>query len=289
MLMSVTVCVIQRYFVSLASEMKTNTQYNMKGSIKSLYMLCLTMVTALCLSCSQKSKLEQFVDETSKLCPIDLGEIGKLSTVAIEDNGDLAIELCLNEDVINTDILTKNDNGKVFFLEGVLYMPEDVQKILKEVVNEKVNFIYRYVGDRSHKKVEFKVTWQELETAFNSEPTEINYEQKLQEQIDEINKSCPIKPNDEYTLDSVTLDSDFFTYHYSLEDNSNTLAKFEESANETKAELAELLRQNANSMAFLLTACINTNHGIRYHYNVKNSNKTFDIEFTPENLKEIRK
>ncbi len=287
--MSVTVCVIQRYFVPLASEMKTNTQYNMKESIKSLYMLCLTMVTALCLSCSQKSKLEQFVDETSKQCPIALGEIGKLSTVAIEDNGDLAIELCLNEEVINTDILTKNDNGKVFFLEGVLYMPEDVQKILKEVVNEKVNFIYRYVGDRSHKKVEFKVTWQELETAFNSEPTEVNYDQKLQEQIDEINKSCPIKPNDEYTLDSVTLDSDFFTYHYSLEDNSNTLAKFEESANETKAELAELLRQNANSMAFLLTTCINTNHGIRYHYNVKNSNKTFDIEFTPENLKEIRK
>ena len=288
--MSVTVCVIQRYFVSLASEMKTNTQYNMKGSIKSLYMLCLTMVTALCLSCNQKSKLEQFVDETSKQCPIDLGELGKMSSIVIEENGDVTIELCLNEDYISEDLLEANDSSKYIYLDGVTYQPEYVQNLLKEIVNEKVNFVYRYVGDRSKKKVEYKITWQELEKAFNSKPVlTANDEKQLREQVDGMNKTCPIKPREEYTLDSVTLDKGFLTYHFTLEVNSNTLSKLEESVIETKAELAENLRQNLSGMESLFTTCIMTNRTIRYHYRISNSYKTFDLDFTPENLKEIMK
>ena len=252
-------------------------------------MLCLLAMVALCVSCSQKSKIQLMVEDAQKQCPIDLGVIGKVSSVTY-DNGELVMELCMNEEVFNLDMISADkEAAKRSALNSMATQTDDLKSLLDEVIKEKASFVYRYVGDKSKKVVEVKLTYDELQKALNTTPENVDYEAEFRSQAEAANAQCPCQPSPSTTLDSVTVNDNYLVYNYTIDEDNMNMDDIMKNPDDVKATLAESLRMNMSAMRMFALSCVETNHGISYHYIGNKSGREFSIDFTTVNIRELMK
>ena len=259
----------------------------MNRKIKSFVTLCILAVVALCVSCQQKSKIQLMVEDAQKQCPIDMGVIGKVSSVTYE-NGELVMELCMNEEVFNLDMISADkEAAKRSALNSMATQTDDLKGLLDEVIKEKASFVYRYVGEKSKKLVEVRLTYEELQKALNTTPEDVDYEAEFRSQMEAANAQCPYQSSATTVLDSVTVNDDYLVYNYTIDEDNMDMNGMIENPDEVKATLAESLRMNMSAMRMFALSCVETNHGISYHYIGNKSGREFSIDFTIANIREL--
>ena len=258
----------------------------MKGILKNFVTLCLFSVVLCCVSCTQKSKVEQLVEEASKQCPMDLGLVGKLSSVAYAD-GVLTLELCINEDIVPIGLFADEEYLKSSSIGSLSVMPENFKNIMSELVKEKASMVFRYVGDKSKKSYELKISCEELEAGLNSSMNDMDYEKQLDAQLAVGSEQYPLDMGNGVVLDSVSKSDEFVIYHYSIDESYSTIAEIDKNSANIKTMLLTNIQQNINTMRLFLVCCVNTSRGIEYRYCGKDSGDKFSFYFSKANIEEL--
>jgi len=261
----------------------------MKTRINSFLTLCFIALVTMCVSCSEKSKLQQAVEEASKQCPMDLGLVGKISSFSYE-NKELTIELCMNEGLIKVSTINDDlETAKKSILNSVSTQPDELKDMMSEVVKEKATLVYRYVGDKTKGVAEVRISYDELETALNKTTGDVDFQEELDSQVKIINQQCPSQIDKITTLVNVTMDDESITYHYTIAEESVEMKTLMENVENMKAGLANSIINNMSSMHTFIVACINTNRSLVYHYVGDNSGDDFSVVFSVDELAELAK
>lgn len=242
----------------------------LKGIVVSL---CLTVLIVILSACAN-SKLEKLVEELDKECPIQVGDIGEVTSFILED-GNLVVDYEIDESFVNLEVLDKNPellkNNAVLMCNNAT---RELQTVLSLLVEEDAGWVLKYKGKTTGKELSIFLDAEEIKEAMEVTEEDKNPMDFLKKQVEITNVQCPMRIDQGMTITKLTIEGWYVVYNVEIDENLYSVEAIESSLTEVKENIAAGLDKNDPAIQLFLEACKQANKGIAYKYIGKISGKS---------------
>ena len=249
---------------------------------------------ALLLASCNSSKLQQAVDAANEACPYELGQLGKLNSVVLEKEY-VVFNYEVNEDVFSPDSLKAGEQLAQSLIKNLFANPDnDTKELLKVMVDQRMGMKYVFSGKKSGHTTESLIGADVLKVLVGTEKSvALDKEESLpqavadstaatlQNELDEVNKICPLILGNGMTLEKVELEGSYIVYHCTLDENVLTIKAVEKDAQNVKKTMLNAIPK----IRQFRTLCKAQEKGLIYRYRGLKSGNTFGIVITTAEMK----
>lgn len=257
----------------------------MKNLLTILSLAAIVMLTAGCQS-EKINKLKLALEEANKQCPMDMGEIGQMSSIEFDDDAmEVQFHYTINEDALSIDELKKTSNETARDQLKLLFSREENKKMLDQMIDAEVGLGAIYKGDSSGETLKVTLSLDDLKEIKDNpmSETEIN-RQLLKNMITQENKLYPT--NIESGMDIIRSydDGDYLVYDICIEEETYdfVLCKDAVESGEAKANISTSFADPMIKRIFKIIVPLEK--GLKYHYYGSKTGESFDVTFTPDEL-----
>lgn len=248
-----------------------------------LYIVFVTLTFSAC----QHRTLEEAVAQANSHCPYDMGQSGKLKSVALE--GDYVTftyewtQSLESFEHLRTSISEAGDR-----ISMLLSDPDgDTRELLRLIMAEAKGIRYVFQHATAPKPVVKKLSVKALKTILEGKiPPKKGHKKSSVAQVDlpiaihQANATYPQALGNGIRLDSIELEGNFLVYHSSLEETEVSIKAISDNAESVKKSMLQALTQSGN----FLSLCTAHHKGLIFRYHGLKSGKTFGIIISPEEM-----
>lgn len=262
---------------------------NILSKLNKAVILCALLLAMGLMSSCQKTKLKTMVEITNKQCPMSLGEVGEITSIAY-DGDNVVYTFSMNEEMINFEVLKENPGSIKASIATMFQNPSpNVKEMLDLVVKcqSGIQFIYR--GKSSGEEVRCRMTPDELKDIMNKEVDAAESDlAKLEMQLKMANLQFPLQASEEVTIEKVLLSDESVVYTCRINEKACDIQTLTDRKDNVKEEIAKTLSDKSNAaMQLFIKYCLNCNKNIVYRYVGDQSGKQCDVLFSTSELKEL--
>lgn len=255
---------------------------------KILTILSLAAIVIMAAGCQSEkvNKLKLALEEANKQCPVDMGEMGQMSSIEFDDDAmEVQFHYTINEDALSIDELKKTSNETARDQLKLLFSREENKKMLDQMIDAEVGLGAIYKGDSSGETLKVTLSLDDLKKIKDNpvSETEIN-RQLLKNMITQENKLYPT--NIESGMDIIRSydDGDYLVYDICIEEETYdfVLCKDAVESGEAKANISTSFADPMIKRIFKIIVPLKK--GLKYHYYGNKTGDSFDVTFTPDEL-----
>ena len=228
--------------------------------------------------------LNKKVKEMNEECPIDLGSLGKMEGVYIDDDN-VIMRLVVSKGAgLNINAMRNNEEQfKNGFITG-FSNSEDSRILMKVIVDANAGFTIRFIQADALDSIDFRLSTDDLKEALNSADMTGSPMKIIETMANNANVQCPQPIDDVTVMTKVSLEDNYLTYYYDIDESQVSIDALNESKAAMKAEIARNLLADDPTLEQIRKNCINANVGIRYIYVGTSSKKQMIIVFESSEL-----
>jgi len=260
----------------------------LKKSSRFMLLCSLSLLMVIMTGC-QEAKLKTVIGIANKQCPIDMGEVGKITSI-IYDGNNVVYTLNMNEEITNIKILKDNPESMKSSIKMMFQNPAaDVKQMLELVAKCNSGLHMIFVGNKSGEQAVCELTTEELKDVLGTNADPAQSEQtKLEAQLKMANLQFPMQASEEVVVEKIQLIGESVVYICTLDEDLCPISQIEENAVEVKANIASTLASQTDpATQIFLKTCVNNNKNIAYRYIGKESGKQYDVVITVPELKKM--
>lgn len=246
------------------------------------------MLTSLVLySCdSSKKELQAGIESANKECPMDLGMIGKISSIEFDKDADEVImTMTISKDMpLKISALNKLKNTLKRAMMGNWAKSEDGLKLIEEIAkaDSKMTIVMR--TENADENIKLKISKDEVKDLAEGKIDPISPRDLLEIMITSTNAQCPMQIDEVTILSSVSLEGTNVVYNYSLDEDVVTMDVIEQNKISIKSNLKQALSTPDPTMKQMISECKEANTGISYRYVGNTTGNVCVIKFGPSEL-----
>lgn len=242
-------------------------------------LVCLLAVTAVLSSCNmKKAKLQVDIENANKMCPVNLGSVGKMTAIKFDEASNQAQFIFeVNEDVVNIDDLQASAKETRDVMISSL-SSSGTKDLIDDLVKADAGLAIIYKEKKSNKEFKVEFTPQELKQAISNDMTDEEQANKqLSATITQVNATLPQVIDEGMKMIKMYSTDTYAVYEVELDEKLYDMNNFESQKKDVKDAMAEEFSDPAT--ASLLKLIKKTNRGLKYVYRGDKSGKEVQITF----------
>lgn len=251
------------------------------------YTILYIAFVALTFSACQHRTLEEAVAQANSHCPYDMGQSGKLKSVALEEDY-VTFTYEWTQSLESFEHLRTSIGEAGGRISMLLSDPDgDTRELLKLIMDEAkgIRYVFQHATDPKPIVEELSVTALRSILAGNIPPKEEHQKFSVAQielpiAIHQANATYPQALGNGIRLDSIELEGNFLVYHSSLEETEVSIKTISDNAESVKKSMLQSLAQSGN----FLSLCTAYHKGLIFRYHGLKSGKTFGIIISPEEM-----
>lgn len=264
---------------------------NLVKKCSGFMLICsLSLVVMLATSC-QEAKLKAVIAVANKQCPMDMGQAGKITSIAY-DGKNVVYNFQMNEEFTDINALKKHPEGMKESIQTMFRNPaKEVKKMFEMMVDCNAGLQVIFMGDKSGDKATAEFTADELKETLNTDADETQSDlAKLKGQIKMANLQFPMKASEDIEMEKIELSDESVIYICKVDEDLSDVNLIEENAEAVKQGMVTALanQKDPASQLFLQT-CVNCNKNIVYKYVGNQSGTEYEVVITVDELKDMLK
>lgn len=253
---------------------------------KCLKLFLFAIVAIACAACSNDSALKMQIESGKKVCPINLGMAGKLTSMDY-DSKEKQVEFLftVNKQIMDVEDIKKDasiakESMKLALSKG------DLNKLLGMMVDADASLKVVYKNKGSNDDFSIVIPAEELKAIYENPMSEEDSDRMLlQNSIKQEQHRLPTTIERGLKVVDVKDNGKNLVYTCEVDENLYEIITMEESKDELKSNMRSMLKDR--SMRQQAKILSKLNKGFVYEYVGNPSGKKVVIEFTPEELGEI--
>lgn len=229
------------------------------------------------------TKLKKTIKEANEACPVNMGMVGTLLSIKFDENeNEVKVYFSIDDDITSIDVIRENE--QMFMKTLKLSFSDADQKVfLKELIEAGVGMSVIYEGASSGKSHKFTFTLDDLKEIYNNPLSEKEINQLyLENEITTTNASLPSVLDEGMELVRMFDDGKNVVYLTLLDEEIYDIDDFKYSWYEAKQSIRESFGDPI--LKRFLEKLKSLDKGLVYRYQGKQSGKSCDITFIPEEL-----
>lgn len=231
-------------------------------------------------------KLKKEIEAANRLCPADMGMMGVMNSITYDQKAnEVHFDFNVNEEFMGEDAFSGNEAMLRKILNLSLSKGES-KKLVEHLVKAGASLLITYNGSTSGKKIEIKLTVEELKGIVNNpmKDEEIN-KSVLEAEIALVNSQCPSPMEDGVALVNVCDDGNNVVYVLQVDEKDIDISLLRSAKAELKREMQGEI--NDPSMKRMFEMITSLGKGLVYRYKGATSGDYVDIEFSKEELESL--
>ena len=234
---------------------------NLLKKSSGLMLLCSVSLLMIVMTGCQEAKLKTVIRIANKQCPLDMGEVGNITSI-IYDGDNVVYTLNMNEEITNIKILKDNPESMKSSIKMMFQNPAaDVKEMLKLMAKCNSGLHMIFVGNKSGEQAVCELTAEELKEV--------------------INTNADPAQSGQTKLESVV-------YICSVDEELCPISQIEENAAEVKEGIVSTLASQTDpATQIFIKTCVENNKNITYRYIGKDSGKQYDVVIPVSDLKKM--
>lgn len=141
---------------------------NLLKKSSGLMLLCSVSLLMIVMTGCQEAKLKTVIGIANKQCPLDMGEVGNITSI-IYDGDNVVYTLNMNEEITNIKILKDNPESMKSSIKMMFQNPAaDVKEMLKLMAKCNSGLHMIFVGNKSGEQAVCELTAEELKEVINT-------------------------------------------------------------------------------------------------------------------------
>lgn len=252
-------------------------------------LLCSLLLLMVSISSCQKSKLKAVVAIANKQCPMDMGEVGTITSITY-NGSNVVYTLNMNESITDIAILKDNPESMKESIKIMFRNPaKDVKEMLKLVAECNAGLQMKFVGKDSGEEAVCELTSEEVKEVLKAESDPSQSERaKLEAQLKMANLQFPMQASEEILIEKIELSDESVVYICKVDEDACPISQIEANAEEVKKEIvANLAAQSDPATQVFLKTCINNDKSVAYRYIGTKSGNHYDIVITLPELEKM--
>lgn len=252
-------------------------------------LLCSLSLLMVFISSCQESKLKAVVAIANKQCPMDMGEVGTITSI-IYDGDNVVYSLNLNESITDISVLKKNPESMKESVKTMFQNPAaEVKQMLQLVTECNAGLQMIFIGKDSGEKAVCEITSEELKNILKTEGDSSQSEQaKLEAQVKMANLQFPMQASPQILIEKMEISNESVVYICKVDEDACPISQIEANAKEVKQGIvATLAAQSDPATQLFLKTCINNDKNIAYKYIGTKSGKEYEVVVTLPELKKM--
>ncbi|WP_294630256.1 hypothetical protein [uncultured Bacteroides sp.] len=253
------------------------------------FMLLCSLLLMVSISSCQQSKLKAVIAIANKECPIDMGDVGTVTSI-VYDGNNVVYTLNMNESMTDIAVLKDNpenlkESTKIMFRNPA----KDVKEMLKLIAECNAGLQMKFVGKDSGQEVVSGLSSEEVKEILNAEADPAQSERaKLEAQIKMTNLQFPMQASEEVIIEKMELSDESVVYICKVDEDICPVSQIEANAEGVKEGIvANLSAQTDPATQAFLQSCINNDKNIVYRYIGTKSDNQYDVVVTLSELKNM--
>lgn len=229
--------------------------------------------------------LKRQVKAINKQCPIDLGLLGKVTYVDLDERT-IVYHVDINPNVLN---ISKLKGHLKDVKQGILLNFSDDETSLAQFIAAKCNLRYEYTDSETREQLVINISADELKNlnALVGNPQELA-QRRIENFVTTGRLQLPMQIDEVTTLSDIIIEGENVGYIYTIDETVVKSDVINERLDVLRDNIKERLLGEDLSMAMLVDALTKGGKGLIYRYFMSESKKQYDIVFTPEEVAELQ-
>ena len=252
-------------------------------------LLCSLLLLMVSISSCQESKLKAVVAIANKQCPMDMGEVGTITSITY-DGSNVVYTLNMNESITDIAILKDNPESMKESIKIMFRNPaKDVKEMLKLVAECNAGLQMKFVGKDSGEEAVCELTPEEVKEVLKAESDPSQSERaKLEAQLKMANLQFPMQASEEVIVEKIEVIGESVVYICSVDEELCPISQIEENAAEVKEGIVSTLASQTDpATQIFIKTCVDNNKSIAYRYIGKESGQQYDVIIPLSDLKKM--
>ena len=252
-------------------------------------LLCSLLLLMVSISSCQESKLKAVVAIANKQCPMDMGEVGTITSITY-DGSNVVYTLNMNESITDIAILKDNPESMKESIKIMFRNPaKDVKEMLKLVAECNAGLQMKFVGKDSGEEAVCELTPEEVKEVLKAESDPSQSERaKLEAQLKMANLQFPMQASEEVIVEKIEVIGESVVYICSVDEELCPISQIEENAAEVKEGIVSTLASQTDpATQIFIKTCVDNNKSIAYRYIGKESGQQYDVIIPVSDLKKM--
>ena len=244
---------------------------NLLKKSSGLMLLCSVSLLMIVMTGCQEAKLKTVIGIANKQCPLDMGEVGNITSI-IYDGDNVVYTLNMNEEITNIKILKDNPESMKSSIKMMFQNPAaDVKEMLKLMAK---------CNSGLHMKLKEVINT-------NADPAQSG-QTKLEAQLKMANLQFPMQASEEVVVEKIEIIGESVVYICSVDEELCPISQIEENAAEVKEGIVSTLASQTDpATQIFIKTCVENNKNITYRYIGKDSGKQYDVVIPVSDLKKM--
>lgn len=262
---------------------------NLLKKSSGLMLLCSVSLLMIVMTGCQEAKLKTVIGIANKQCPLDMGEVGNITSI-IYDGDNVVYTLNMNEEITNIKILKDNPESMKSSIKMMFQNPAaDVKEMLKLMAKCNSGLHMIFVGNKSGEQAVCELTAEELKEVINTNADPAQSGQtKLEAQLKIANLQFPMQASEEVVVEKIEIIGESVVYICSVDEELCPISQIEENAAEVKEGIVSTLASQTDpATQIFIKTCVENNKNITYRYIGKDSGKQYDVVIPVSDLKKM--
>ena len=245
---------------------------NLLKKSSGLMLLCSVSLLMIVMTGCQEAKLKTVIGIANKQCPLDMGEVGNITSI-IYDGDNVVYTLNMNEEITNIKILKDNPESMKSSIKMMFQNPAaDVKEMLKLMAKCNSGLHMIFVGNKSGE---------------HADPAQSG-QTKLEAQLKMANLQFPMQASEEVVVEKIEIIGESVVYICSVDEELCPISQIEENAAEVKEGIVSTLASQTDpATQIFIKTCVENNKNITYRYIGKDSGKQYDVVIPVSDLKKM--
>ncbi len=251
---------------------------------KYIYLLAVAAITIMGAAACSESKLQQKVDEANQECPKEMGLLGEITSVTLEE-GNVVFTYTVNEDYINIEALNNADpemmkrNALLVFRHPT----KDFEDLLVAIEEEQAGLVINFTGSETGNVFSITLCSDDLLAAANS-TEEKDYNAALLGHAEFINAQCPMALEPGVTLADVSVTEGYLVYHCVI-DSVYSIQELNATNEQARPEIINSLNGSDPVKEIVLILCERAEKGIAIRYTATDTEEECVIAIPVDELR----
>lgn len=238
--------------------------------MRKLLLVALTLFVSLFfISCdNSKDELRKQVEQMNRQCPIDLGIVGKASSIELNEAEDEVIYTITLGNRLPMKISALNQMKSALKRSIISNYAQDETMVAfaKAISKADAKLSYVYESGETNESTKITLSSDELKDIADGHITPISSLEQLQIEIMSTNAQCPMQIDQVTLMTSVTLEGKRFVYNYSIDERYISLEQLEAQESVIKSNIKTYFISNDPSIKRLVKLLKDTNSSVEYRY-----------------------
>lgn len=260
-------------------------------------LVALVASASFAVSCNRQQKanqneLKKLVEKENSSCPIQRPPFGTLNSVDYDqEKNEVSFNLSVNDAHMDFSFDNKEHEKLMKESFGLVFVASDAKEFLKHVKKAEASVAVVLKSNVSGKRLTLSYSPKEVADIYSQTLTDEQIKRKLLEiNLKMAQSSLPMNLGDGMLMKSISLDGDVLVYSCELQESAEFMVPQikgqQEVLDEVKEEMRKELYHDAETRS-LIESLRELGYGMKYVYVGDLSDDSFEITWTPEELKAI--